>query len=171
MQSKNVKFRCPSFDNCLDVLARSLQSGAFFIREVVALIYPHDAGAASRDVVENLLRHFEANPEPLKARCGRAAQVVKAPIRHAGLHVQGRLGLREAVEWAAKTGEDQLAKARRTAQQVLRWGNSGTICVAPFLARLAGMVQVERSSDNSAQVMPAAFRASGRLERAGGQCR
>ena len=65
MQFKNVRFRCPSFDNCLDVLAPSLQCGAFFIREVVALIYPHDAGAASRDVVENLLRPLEATPEPL----------------------------------------------------------------------------------------------------------
>jgi hypothetical protein len=68
----------------------------------VALINPDDARPASRDMVENLFCHLEAHAKPLQARRGRAAQIVKPPIRHAGLRVKSRFRFRPAVERSAK---------------------------------------------------------------------
>jgi hypothetical protein len=95
----------------------------------VALIHAHNASAASRDMIENLLRHFEADPEPLQARGSRAAQIVQAPARHARPRVQSRFRLRPAVD-AAETGEDELAKALHFAASLA-------------LARLAGRYSCE----------------------------
>jgi hypothetical protein len=52
-------------DNGERVFAPSFQRSALFRCEIVALINSDDTSAAARDVVENLLRHFETNPESL----------------------------------------------------------------------------------------------------------
>ena len=74
------------------------------------LIDADDAGAAARDVVENLFRHLKADAEPLQPRRHRAAQIVQTPSVDARSRVQSRLGLRPAIEGAAETRENQIAE-------------------------------------------------------------
>src|SRR5262245_46036019 len=72
-------------------------------------------------MVQNCLRDFETYPEPLKAGCARPAQIVKAPICHAGFGVESLFHRRKAFERAAKAGEDKVANAGRVAQYQPRW--------------------------------------------------
>jgi hypothetical protein len=119
-QCHHVAHGRPPLDNGKHVGAPSIQGRALFAGEVVTLVDADDSGPASRDVIENLLRHLEAHAKPLEACCHRPAQIVQAPVCHTGLSVESRLGRRETVEGSAKAGEDQLAGSRHSSQQVLR---------------------------------------------------
>jgi hypothetical protein len=101
-QCHHVAHGRPPLDNGKHVGAPSIQGRALFAGEVVTLVDADDSGPASRDVIENLLRHLEAHAKPLEACCHRPAQIVQAPVCHTGLSVESRLGRRETVEGSAK---------------------------------------------------------------------
>jgi hypothetical protein len=65
LQFNHVVSGRESLDEGEHVISPGVQGRALLQGKIAALINPHDAGAASRDLVEDLLRHFEANPEPL----------------------------------------------------------------------------------------------------------
>jgi hypothetical protein len=68
-----VHGRAP-LDDGEHVGAPGLQRRALFRGEVMALVNADNASPASRDMVKNLFRHFEAHAEPLQSRGGRAAR-------------------------------------------------------------------------------------------------
>ena len=108
-------------------------------------------------MVQNGLGDFEPNAELLEARRHGPANVVQSPIRDAARLVQLHLGVAEPVEGTAKAREDVIASvlARDAAQQRLHRDRKRDAWASPFFARLAGIVQDERLSSSSAQVMPA----------------
>jgi len=139
----------------------------------VALGDADDSRARATDVVEHGFRDFQPHTEPLKGGRERAAKVVKAPVLHAARYVERGLRLAEAIEGAIAGGDTNGWRAAsvllaaffgapsafsaglRASISDLMGGDSGTICVAPFFAGSAGIVQALRSSASSPQVIPA----------------
>src|SRR5262245_58308847 len=60
-----------------------------------------------------------------------------------------------ALHWACCVATGHLASGEEGEGSLHRAGKSGTMCGTPFFVRVLGMVQVARSSESSAHVMPA----------------
>ena len=72
---------------------------AHLVHIAVTLIHANDAAETSRDVVEELLRHFEADAQCGEISCEGPPQVMKRPRRDLAVLVEGRLEIRPSGDW------------------------------------------------------------------------